>query len=231
MEIIPAILPKDFYEIENKVNSVFKYVKNIQIDICDGIYVSNKTWPFKVEDDKFYKDIITEQIGMPHWQEVNYELDLMLKNPQKHFDNLIKLGPSRLIFHLRSFESDTVALEFLQNIDPFFKKSIEIGLAISAEENIEKIKPFLKEIKFIQIMGIKNIGFQGTPFDEEYFEKVITKIKEIKDLNSNMPISIDGSVSLNTKDALIKVGANRLVSGSAIWQSSDILETINKFKV
>lgn len=229
-EIIPAILPEDFYEIEKKVRSVFRVCPNIQVDICDGVYVGNRTWPYIIKDDKFFADIMDEKMGMPEWENVNYELDLMIKNPNKRFEEFVKLGPSRLIFHLRSFANMEVANDFFKNLDPFYRNNIEIGLAISAEENLEEIKEIIPEIHFIQIMGIKVAGFQGTPLDTEYFAKVITKIKEVKEKHPEMKISVDGGVSLDTKEELIEAGADRLVSGSAIFKSPDPLATIEEFK-
>ena len=229
-EIIPAILPEDFYEIEKKVRSVFRVCPNIQIDICDGVYVPSRTWPFVIKEDKFFADLMEEKMGMPEWENVNYELDLMIKNPNKRFEEFVKLGPSRLIFHFRSFANTEVANEFFKNLDQFYKNNIEIGLAISAEENLDEIKEIIPEIHFIQIMGIKVAGFQGTPLDRDYFAKVIEKIKEVKEKYLEMKISIDGGVSLNTKDELIEAGADRLVSCSAIFQSADPLETIEEFK-
>ncbi len=229
-EIIPAILPEDFYEIEKKVRSVFRVCPNIQIDICDGAYVPSRTWPFVIKDDKFFADLMEEKMGMPEWENVNYELDLMIKNPNKRFEEFVKLGPSRIIFHFRSFANPEVAIDFFENLDPFYKNNIELGLAISAEENLKGIESIIPNIHFIQVMGIKVIGVQGSPLDVEYFEKVLVQISAIKKIYPEMTVSVDGSVSLNTKDVLLEAGADRLVSGSAIFQSADPLLTIEEFK-
>lgn len=225
-EIIPAILPQDFYEIKDRVNSVFRVTPNIQIDICDGVYVANKTWPFIISDDKYFDDLMEERIGMPQWQDTNYELDLMVNNPEKRFEEFVKLGPSRVILHLKSFKNQENAEKFFKNLDPFYKNNIEIGLAISPTEDLENVKPIIEDIHFIQVMGIENIGFQGEPFSKDVFEK----IKEIKKLYPEIKVSVDGGVNLKNKDALIEAGADRLVSGSAIWQSPDPLATIEQFK-
>lgn len=129
-EIIPAILPQDFYEIKDRVNSVFRVTPNIQIDICDGVYVANKTWPFIISDDKYFDDLMEERIGMPQWQDTNYELDLMVNNPEKRFEEFVKLGPSRVILHLKSFKNQENAEKFFKNLDPFYKNNIEIGLSL-----------------------------------------------------------------------------------------------------
>jgi pentose-5-phosphate-3-epimerase len=45
MEIIPAILPRDFAEIEEKVELIKGLCPLVQIDICDGKFVTSTTWP------------------------------------------------------------------------------------------------------------------------------------------------------------------------------------------
>lgn len=45
MEIIPAIIAKSFDELQEKIKRVEPYVKSVQIDVMDGIFAPNKTWP------------------------------------------------------------------------------------------------------------------------------------------------------------------------------------------
>jgi len=42
-EIIPAVIPKSFHELEEKVKLVDACVETVQIDVMDGIFVNNKT--------------------------------------------------------------------------------------------------------------------------------------------------------------------------------------------
>ncbi len=46
MEIIPAIMPEDFYHIEDDVKSVVNHAAVVQLDIMDGKFVGAKTWPY-----------------------------------------------------------------------------------------------------------------------------------------------------------------------------------------
>ena len=45
-----------------------------------------------------------------------------------------------------------------------------------------------------------------------------------------MQISVDGGVNLDNAQELIGAGADRLVVGSAIWQSNDIENTIDALR-
>lgn len=217
VEIIPAILPKDFNELEDRVASIQRLVKLVQIDICDGKFVPNTTWPYKKHDDSFEK-IIHEKQGLPGWEKLDYEFDLMVSNPSEVVLDWVKAGATRIIIHA---ESNGVAetLKKLENL-------VEIGLALNIETPISVIEPFKDSIEFIQCMGIRLVGFQGQVFDNE----VIRKIKEIRETYPHLLTSVDGGVSLDNARQLIGVGVDRLIVGSAIFDSENALDAIRRFR-
>ena len=45
IEIIPAILPRDFAELEDNASLVQGAVKTVQIDVCYCHFVPHATWP------------------------------------------------------------------------------------------------------------------------------------------------------------------------------------------
>src|SRR5689334_4867740 len=101
MEIVPAILEKNFGEIKNKLAVLEERVKCVHLDFCDGVLVPSQSWPFATggfEDQNFVK-IINEEEGLPFWQEFDFEFDLMVSEAIENFDIYIKLGPKRIIFH------------------------------------------------------------------------------------------------------------------------------------
>lgn len=218
IEIIPAILPKDFAEIDDKVSMVQGSVKTVQIDICDGQFVPSATWPYKKHDDTFDK-LLAEEVGLPFWENVNYEFDLMVNKPEEVVEQWLMVGASRIILHVESNGDIASAISKV-------KDSVEIGLAINIETPIDVIEPYKDDIKFIQCMGIDNIGFQGQKFDEQ----VIDKIKEIKAKYPDLVVSVDGGVSLESAPSLIEAGASRLIVGSAIFNADNIFEAVQDFR-
>ena len=56
------------------------------------------------------------------------------------------------------------------------------------------------------------------------------KIRALRERAPGIIISVDGGVSLDTAPELIEAGVNRLVVGSAIFNSEDIGATIKEFK-
>ena len=75
MRIIPAILEKDFKELQKKVALVDGLAELIQIDIMDGQYVENKSVSLE------------ELLNLKH--RAKLEIHLMVNNPRDYF----QLGP------------------------------------------------------------------------------------------------------------------------------------------
>lgn len=106
----------------------------------------------------------------------------------------------------------------------YIRDSIDIGVAINSTTPVEKIFNIVNSVDFVQCMGIEKIGYQGQDFDE----RVLEQIKALKEKFSDLIISVDGGVTLATAPALVSAGASRLVAGSAIFNTSDIIGTIEE---
>lgn len=222
IEIIPAFLPKHTRDIEYKVRLVKEGTKIIQLDICDGAYTPKPTWPF-IETAWGLKEILSQEEGMPYWQDVDYELDCMIKNPEEKMDVLLAMGPKRIIFHLGALQDP---LSFFESLDPYMRETTEIGLAVQSDVDISSLAPLIPYISYIQCMGVKHIGFQGQVFDEA----ILDTIKNIKQIYPEMIISVDGSVNDETIERIVHAGANRVAIGSALFNDPFPLGRIDHFK-
>ncbi|MDO8659193.1 MAG: hypothetical protein Q7K54_01195 [Candidatus Parcubacteria bacterium] len=235
-DIIPAILPKNYEDLKNKIALVRGVVPIVQIDICDGNFVKNISWPFLSKGDEgvflensfdeHFLAILNEREGLPFWEDIDFELDLMVSGAVENFDIYTKLGPKRIIFHLEAVGDLDEFKNFVEGIDMYVRDTIQIGLAVNVDTEISKIFSLANSVDFVQTMGISEIGFQGQEFDG----KVIENIKKLKEKFADLIISVDGGVNFETAQKLIDVGANRLVIGSAIFNTDDIIDTIENFK-
>ncbi len=223
IEVIPAILPVTINELRTKVALVKDFTKYVQLDMCDGVFVPTRSWPQNGKDLMAVEEIYTEETGLPGWESVNYEFDLMVKNASSKFEDLIKLGPSRMVFHL---EAEDNLLAFFEKLDPYYKSNIEFGIAINTTTDPALLRPFLEHVKFIQCMGIEIIGKQRQSFDA----RVLDQITKIKAMAPEMIVSVDGSVNADTAHDLVVAGATRLVIGSAIFDELDTGSAIHSFQ-
>lgn len=224
-EVIPAIIAKNFEDLKQKISLFREYSNIIQIDMCDGIFVESQSWPMQAKDQESLSSILEEQEGMPFWTEVDFEFDMMIINAHKKFDTFLKLGVKRMVFHLEAEDEDSF-YDFLESLDPFVRDNLEIGISIKTTTSTDKIDRFINMIDFVQLMGIEKLGFQGQDFDE----RVLTQIKELKQKYPDLVISIDGSVNETSAPLLTENGATRLVIGSALSSSYNVRESINFFE-
>lgn len=224
-EVIPAVLAKDINDLRQKIANVVNVARVVQIDMCDGKFVPSYSWPMQKNDMESTAIILEEEEGMPYWENLDFEFDLMVKDAIKQFDFFVRLGAKRIIFHLEA-EDEKELKDFINSMDPYVRENLEIGIAINTTTEIEKLSPFINSIDFVQCMGIEHIGFQGEPFDE----RVLKQIKDLRLKYSDLIISVDGSVSEETAPALVKAGANKLIVGSTLMRSFDVKETIKELE-
>ena len=231
MRIIPAILEKNFFETEKKLEFLTflkrKYslaFDTIQIDFCDGIFVENKTWIL----DLSKKDEVSKIIS---YREIfNIEYHLMCENQYDIFLNLLEIGVKRIVVHIDNIFNSNELLNILKKAEENFVKIIITSKLSFMDTNREQIISFLNKYKNIdlQIMGIDRIGTQGIDFDEKclslvkFFRKNFTE----KDLY----IQIDGSMNEDTILLAKKAGVNGAIVGSYLMKDLHEMKFISRFK-
>ena len=201
-------MPKTIEDIYEKVGLVTEAL-SFQLDIMDGKFVPEKTFPF------FGEKIVSINIGV-------FELDLMVKNASDRIPEWVHMGASRLIFHIEADED--ILDNFLEFQDVL--KGIERGIAINLDTPLEKLDQMLPYFDFVQFMGIARIGYQGEQFDR----RVIDRIKEFKKAYPYSIVSVDGGVNKESAQLLKEAGVDRLVIGSAIFNSGSPEENLQSFE-
>jgi len=212
IQIIPAIIAKDFQELQDKINKVEPYLEWAQLDIMDGKFVNNSTWPYTAGKNQpnELRNINTN---------LNLEAHLMVNNPEEAISDWINSGVKRIIFH---YEATDKHREIIEKIK---KSRIEVGIALNPETPINVLDDFIKELDLVLVMTV-NPGFGGQGFLNESVDKV----KELREEYKNVKIEVDGGINLKTAPKVIEAGANILAVGTAIFKSNNIEQTIKEFK-
>ncbi|MBI2616625.1 hypothetical protein HYW55_00650 [Candidatus Gottesmanbacteria bacterium] len=201
VEVIPAILEKDFGEIEKKIHLVEKFVSWIQIDIADGTLVPNETFT----DSQAFAALKTP---------AKLELHMMVKDPLRYLENFAKVGFKRFYAHV---EGDYVD----EYIEQAYKLGVEVGLAIDGPTDFEKIHKFIIHLDGVLVMAI-DAGFSGRPYREDTVEK----IKKIREIDMDIPITVDGAMNPENAKKVLSSGATRINANSYIFSSPDVSKAI-----
>jgi len=210
-QVTPAIIPHTKEQLEAEVKKVSKFAHLVQIDISDGIFTPFKTWPYNGRDADFFEKLKTQEVGWPKWEDVEYEIHLMVKNPEEMLADWIKTGVSAVVVHIEATDN------FQKVIDICRENNVSVGVAIKPSTDIARLEPFISQVDFIQVMGSDILGKHGVELDP----KAVEMIRTLRKMYPESIIAIDIGVNLDTKDELISAGANKLISGGFILDSDN----------
>lgn len=206
--VVPAIIPESAAHVKELVSRL-GFVREIQLDLVDGVFVPQSSWPYSPEGKPIEVKSATDPFTL--------EVDLMVSKPIAAATEWIKAGADMLVFHI-----ETLPLEVLKNFAE--NTGVSIGVAAHGDTSMEKLIEYAKCADYVQLMGIKTIGAQSLPFDEETLDKVAVIRRNFPD----MMISVDGSVNKKTITRLRDAGVDRFIVGSAIVKQPDVKEAYHE---
>lgn len=213
-EIIPAILVRRFQDLEESLERIKDVARMVQIDVVDGILAPTTTWPYK--DEQRFARMVAGDEGLPLWDSFDFEFDLMVSDPALVVETYVGAGATRIVLHAKS-KNVQEAMRLLQPVRLQVELPIQVGVAIMADASPEVLKEFEGMFDYIQIMGIEQIGQQGSVLGSN----VVPAIEALRLAYPDMNIQVDGGVNVSNARSLVEAGANRLVAGSAIFASDN----------
>jgi len=227
--VTPAILPKSFSELQEKINAIKPHVTKVQLDICDGNYVGNTTWPYTGAGPSIEEMFRRGQL-LPEADTVHYEIDLMVSNPDEVLGDFVLLGATRLIIHFKSTKNFKKTIDLIKEKYGYDKEFapdlLSVGMAVPIDLDLTEYAPYVQYVDFVQFMGVVDIGKQGQKFDP----RVIAKVKDFHKRYPDTCIHVDGGVSLENAPALLDAGADRLAVGSALCNTPNVCNAIKEFE-
>ena len=215
IQIYPSLLAADFTNLEREINEVKNAgIDTLHIDIMDGVFVNNIAIGFPIIDS------IVEKIPG-----IKLDCHFMTIDPKKWIEILINNNNLKCINSI-SFHVETVNYEkCCELINKIKSNSVKCGLALKPKTDISEIFNYTNLVDFILIMTVEP-GFGG----QKFIPSCLEKIKILRKFNSNINIQVDGGINLDNCKNVIDAGANMIVSGSTIFNSTDKLTIVNKLK-
>lgn len=223
MKVTPAIIPEDYNDLEMKLSRLKGLTKTVQIDVCDGKLTPKACWPYTNDREGRFQMILNQEEGLPLWDSFDFEIDMMLRYPEVEYERWIDAGGLRIVVHHHLSQHEKTK-KVMKDI---FNRGSDPIIAFHQNDSLEEILKYEPEfLKNIQLMGIKNIGYQGEPFTEETIER----IKQLREKFPESEIAVDGGVNEDNAESLADAGATRLVVGSALFNSGDLAGTLDYFE-
>lgn len=202
VKIAPSILSADFSKLADEIRKVEKYVDMLHVDVMDGHFVPNITFgPPVVRSIR----VVTK---------LPFDVHLMVESPDNYVDNFIDAGANLLTVHAET------ATHLHRTISNIKKKGAMAGVALNPATSLSALDHILEDVDMVLIMTV-NPGFGGQHFIRGMLPK-IRKLKEMIDKSKlDVEIEVDGGINSDTARQAVAAGADILVAGSYIYESSD----------
>jgi ribulose-phosphate 3-epimerase len=211
--IAPSILSADFARLGADVEQVLLAGADVvHFDVMDNHYVPNLTiGPMVCKALRNYG--ITAPI----------DVHLMVEPVDSLVPQFAEAGASIITFHPEASRHIDRTLQLIKSY------GCQAGLVFNPATPLSYLDHVMDKLDVILLMSV-NPGFGGQKFIPATLDK-LAKLRKIID-DSQLPIrlEVDGGVTADNIGAIAEAGADMFVAGSAIFNSNDYRQSINKMR-
>lgn len=205
--VAPSLLAADFSKLREEIQEVESYgAEYLHLDVMDGNFVPNIS---------FGAPVIS---SIRKHSNLVFDVHLMVENPDRFIKDMVDAGADVITIHA---EATKHLNRTIQLIKSYGKK---VGVALNPSTPLDVIKYDLKDIDMVLIMTV-NPGFGGQAF----IEGMLQKIRDLRSIDSNIDIQVDGGINDKTSKLVKEAGANILVAGSYLFKG-DYKQKIESLK-
>ena len=202
--VAPSVLPVDFSRLGDECIALEKAgVDLIHWDVMDGVFVPNLT---------FGPDVIA---STRHLVDLEFEAHLMVVDPDRLVDRYVDAGCSTVLVHAEACDHLHRTLSHIADL------GATPGVALNPHTPAEVIRHVRDLLGVVLVMTV-NPGFGG----QSYIGAMEPKLAEVATMldGYDCALEVDGGIGPSTVADVVAAGADRLVSGSALFGDPEGLE-------
>ena len=212
LRIAASILSADFAHLADEVKHVTDAgIEQIHIEVGDGVFSPDITVGSHV-----VKSLrkVTDAILEAH---------LMTIQPERKIEEFAQAGADLITFHI---EATDQAQSVIHKIKGAGSKA---GVALNPGTPLGVLEEILYDVDVVLLMTAIP-GAAGQPLLKNSLDKVKRLHKIIREKNYGCLLEVDGGVTIENAQSLREAGADILVSGTAIYESTDVWASIDLLK-
>ena len=212
MRIAASILSADFAHLADEVKHVTDAgIEQIHIEVGDGVFSPDITVGSHV-----LKSLrkVTDAILEAH---------LMTVKPEEKIAEFAQAGADLITFHI---EATDQAQSVIHKIKGAGSKA---GVALNPATPLCMIEELLYDVDVVLLMTAIP-GAAGQPLLKHSIDKIKRLHNLIRENDYACLLEVDGGVTIENASTLREAGANILVSGTAIYESTDVWASVAMLK-
>ncbi len=210
--IAPSLLSADFARLgEAAQTAAAAGADLLHVDIMDGHFVPSLTFGPQLVAS------IKKIINLPIW------VHLMVEKPENFVPQFHQAGADWVSIHVEA--SPHIHREICRAKE----LGLKAGLALNPATPIHILTEILKELDFVLLMTV-NPGWGGQSLIEATRHKIRLLHNWVQGQKLNVPIAVDGGVTLENMAGLIEDGVNIFVAGATIFSHENPAQVIGQMK-
>lgn len=208
--LAPSILGADFTRLGEEVKTAAEAgAQYIHLDVMDGNFVPNIS---------FGVPVIEKLRGVT---DAVFDAHLMVEDPDRYVEDFAKAGADLITVHAEATKHLHRTLEHIRSLG---KKA---GVALNPATSIHCLENVLDNVDMILLMTV-NPGFGGQKFIPWSLEKIKALKIFLKERGKDIDIQVDGGITLDNVEEIMKAGANIIVAGSSVYKG-DVTQNVKDF--
>jgi ribulose-phosphate 3-epimerase len=208
--IAPSMLKCDFANLHREVALLERAeAPLLHFDVMDGHFVPNLS----------YGAMLIRSLRS--LTDIPFEAHLMISEPDRYLPDFLDAGCDLVTFHIEAVPDPLPLLRRIR------KAGAAAGLALNPGTPVEAIEPVLAECDLVLVMSVQP-GFGGQAF----LPAALDKLRHLKRLiGPETLLSVDGGIGPDTISSTADAGACHFVVGSAIFDTADYREAIERLQL
>lgn len=211
--IAPSILSADFAKLGQEVEAVLQAGADVvHFDVMDNHYVPNLT-----------VGPMVCQALRKHGIKAPIDVHLMVSPVDSLIPAFAKAGATYITFHPEATNHIDRTIQLIK------ESGCKPGLVFNPATPLSYLDYVLEKLDMILIMSV-NPGFGGQSFIPEMLHKIKAVRERIDAANLPIRLEVDGGIKVDNIRAAFEAGADTFVAGSAIFETPNYKDTIDKMK-
>lgn len=183
----------------------------IHCDIMDGHFVPNIT----------FGPIVVQAIAKNTSMIV--DTHLMISDPDRYIEEFVKAGSHQVTVHQETCPHLHRTIQYIKSL------GAKAGASLNPATPVSTLEEILPDLDLVLLMSV-NPGFGGQKFIPASIEKIQKLDAMRRELNPELVIAVDGGVTEENAEAVVKAGADALIAGTAFFRAPDPKAAARKIK-